>query len=152
MPFSSSGVYTPASGATVAAPGQVIASATWNSINADYTTALTTVGQASAVNQPRVINVAAPFTVTTTDYIVQIHQSVGTITMPLSSTRTYPVKIIGTNNGVFATPATVVATAPDGFSNAGTGNGTPTITLTVNYQVATFYPLASGGYIVCLTG
>jgi hypothetical protein len=37
-------VYTPVSGAESAAPGQVIRSATWNSINTDYATALTQIG------------------------------------------------------------------------------------------------------------
>jgi len=45
MPFNSSGVYTPASGATTAFPGQVIASATWNAIFTDISNALTDLAQ-----------------------------------------------------------------------------------------------------------
>lgn len=46
MPYSTStGVYTPASGATTATAGQVIASATWNGIFNDMTTAFTQLGQ-----------------------------------------------------------------------------------------------------------
>lgn len=45
----SSGVYTPASGATSATGGQTIASATWNGINTDYTTALNQLGQNYAI-------------------------------------------------------------------------------------------------------
>jgi len=50
MPFDNSGNYTPPAGATSAAPGQVIASATWNSIHSDLATALTTLGQCNAIN------------------------------------------------------------------------------------------------------
>jgi hypothetical protein len=45
MPFNSSGVYTPATGATTAAPGDVIRSATWNAIFQDITDALTLLGE-----------------------------------------------------------------------------------------------------------
>jgi hypothetical protein len=41
------GVYTAATGATTATAGQTIASATWNSINSDYQTALTQIGPAN---------------------------------------------------------------------------------------------------------
>src|SRR5215475_12656162 len=40
------GVYTPAAGATTATAGQTIASATWNAIHSDLSTALTTLGEA----------------------------------------------------------------------------------------------------------
>lgn len=47
MPFSiPSGIYTPPSGAENAVPGEVIRSATWNTIFTDLSTALTQVGQA----------------------------------------------------------------------------------------------------------
>jgi hypothetical protein len=46
MAFSNStGAYTPASGATTAAPGQTIASLTWNNIFTDLSTALTQLGE-----------------------------------------------------------------------------------------------------------
>lgn len=38
-------MFTPVNGAINAFPGEVIASATWNSINSDYATALTFLGQ-----------------------------------------------------------------------------------------------------------
>jgi len=45
MPFGPNGTYTPVTGAESATPGAVIKSATWNSINTDYATALTQLGQ-----------------------------------------------------------------------------------------------------------
>lgn len=45
MPFDPSGNFDPVAGATDAAPGQVILSATWNSINVDYDEGLTTLMQ-----------------------------------------------------------------------------------------------------------
>jgi hypothetical protein len=48
MSYSSVGVYTPATGAENATSGKVIASATWNSIFTDISTALTTVGSINA--------------------------------------------------------------------------------------------------------
>lgn len=44
MPYSVTGVYTPAAGAESAAPGQVIQSAVWNAIFTDLAAALTLLG------------------------------------------------------------------------------------------------------------
>lgn len=49
MPFDASGVYTPASGATTAAAGDIIHSATWNNIHTDISNALTEIKQDRAV-------------------------------------------------------------------------------------------------------
>ena len=43
------GVYTPPDGATNAFPGQVIKSATWNTVFGDISTALTDIGQGTAI-------------------------------------------------------------------------------------------------------
>ena len=45
MPFSASGVYTPAAGALTAAPGGIIQSSVWNAIFTDMTAAFTNVAQ-----------------------------------------------------------------------------------------------------------
>lgn len=55
MPFNSAGVYTPAAGATTAAPGDVIRSATWNSIFTDISTALSTLGAQGLANIANVL-------------------------------------------------------------------------------------------------
>lgn len=45
MPYNSAGVYSPSAGATTAAPGDIIRSATWNAIFTDISAALTLLGQ-----------------------------------------------------------------------------------------------------------
>ena len=45
MPFSSTGVYTPAAGALTAVPGAIIKSSVWNAIFTDMTAAFTQVAQ-----------------------------------------------------------------------------------------------------------
>lgn len=45
MPFNSAGTYMPASGATTAAPGDVIKSSIWNAIFTDLSDALTLLGE-----------------------------------------------------------------------------------------------------------
>jgi hypothetical protein len=143
MPFSSGGIYTPPAAAEDAFPGKVIASADWNSIFTDISSGLTTVGQQSWTNIPTVISSPGNFTVNTTQAVIFIQATVGTITLPLSSTRSYPLKIMGAAAGYFGTHnSIVIPTSPDTLSGLGT------LTLSANYQVATFYPLASGGYIV----
>ena len=143
MPFNSQGIYSPASGATTAFPGQVIASATWNGINADYTTALTSLGERSWVNGPRVISSPGSFTIVTTDTNIFVQTSAPTITLPLSSTKTSPVRVMGAATSIFSGHnSVIVTTSSDKLS------GQSTMTLTLDYQIATFYPLPSGGYVV----
>jgi hypothetical protein len=48
-------VYTPAAGATTAVTGQVIQSAVWNSVHTDFSNALTTLGEAGALNPLAII-------------------------------------------------------------------------------------------------
>lgn len=45
MPFASNGTYTPATGATTAAPGDIIKSSIWNAIFTDLSDALTLLGE-----------------------------------------------------------------------------------------------------------
>ena len=76
MPYSSStGIFTPVTGATTATAGATIASATWNSINSDYSTAFTQLGPA---NLP-FINGAKPFYYTTTPQTVNFGAAAGDI-------------------------------------------------------------------------
>jgi hypothetical protein len=144
MPFNlSTGIYTPASGAESAAPGQVIRSLTWNSIFTDLSTALTQVGAATWIKSPRVISSAGVTTLLTSDGVVYVEALVSTIFMQPSSLVTAPVYIVGALGSVFGgNNAVVVASGSDMLSGQGT------LTLATNYQVATFLPLASGGYMV----
>ena len=68
MPFDDTGTYTPPSGAEDAFPGQVIASATWNAIFTDISTALTLLGQLGLL-EPTIETTAGPFVITTETYI-----------------------------------------------------------------------------------
>lgn len=88
MPFNSSGVYTPASGATSAAPGDVIASATWNSVFTDISSALTLLGTTN-LNEPSIKTASGPFTVTTETYLAlnKGSASVTTVNLPAVATR-----------------------------------------------------------------
>jgi hypothetical protein len=146
MPYASNGVYTPPTGAENAAPGQVIRSATWNSIFTDLSTALTQVGQRTWLQSPRSITTNGTFTVLTTDNAVFVSAFVGTILMPAASLMAGPVRILGAASTVFGSGTVLVmSTITDKFDNQGT------ITLATNYQVASFYPIPTiigGGYVV----
>ena len=80
MPFDTSGVYTPPSGSEDAAAGQIIRSATWNSIFTDIAAALTQIGENSYVHTARYVS-SGNFTVTTTDAVVVVQGSCPTITI-----------------------------------------------------------------------
>ena len=103
MPFSGSGVYTPASGATTAAPGDLIRSSTWNSIFTDISSALTLLGQQLYGTTPIVSTPYAP--VATDAFILVSFAGAVTINLPSAASRNgYPLVIkdisgaAGTNN------------------------------------------------------
>lgn len=142
MPIASSGVYTPPTGAEDATPGEVIRSATWNSIFTDLSSALTQLAKGTFVPTPRTASTGS-FTVAAADTVVLVTAPAATIVLPLSSTKTGIVKIMGAASTIFGgTNSLIIATSPDTISGHGT------ITLTTNYQVVVLYPLSSGGYIV----
>ena len=141
MPFAANGQFTPVTGATTATPGAVIFSATWNSINADYSLALTQLGQKTFLPTPRTV-VSGSFTVNTGDTAILVQGNSPTISLPLSSTKTGVCWIMGATSTVFGSNAAKLITiSPDLI------NGVGTITATTNFQVVVLYPLSSGGYI-----
>lgn len=143
MPYNSAGVYTPPTGAENAAPAQIIRSATWNTIFTDLSAALTSVGAHAAwLSTPTTIT-SGPYTVLPSDTVVLCKGSIGTISLPLSSTKAPGFTwIMGAASTVFGSAgAVVVPTSPD------TVNGAATLTLSSNFQVATLYALSTGGYI-----
>lgn len=141
MPFGPNGTFTPVAGATSATVGAVIKSATWNSINADYSLALTQLGQGTFLAAPRTV-ASGSFTLAVADTAVLVQGNSGSIFLPLSSTKTGVCWIVGAAATVFGSNnARLVATSPD------TINGVGTITATTNFQVIFLYPLQSGGYI-----
>jgi len=143
MPFGSNGVFTPLPAATNAFPGKIIASSDWNAIFTDIAAALTTLGQLSYVQAPRVVNVVGNFTVNATDTFVMVMASAPTITLPPGASKQGPVKIIGAIAGIFGSHNSSVV--PTGLE---TISGNTSIVLSADFQIATFYPIASGGYVV----
>jgi hypothetical protein len=143
MPFDSTGTYTPPAGAESAAPGQVIASATWNAIFTDISSALTRLGQGQIVQSPRIVNASGGITVAVTDTTVLIQASVPTVNLPAAATKPSPVTIVGNAAGIFSSHNSILA--PNGVE---TIDGLATVTLTVDYQVVTLVPLAAGGWVI----
>lgn len=141
MPFAADGTYTPPTGAENAAAGNVIRSATWNSIFTDISTALTQLGKGNFFATPRTAG-AGSFTVAAADAVILVTASAPTITFPLAATKTCPVKIFGAAAGIFGTSKSVVL-----FSGGETVSGLTSFTLGVNYQAVAFYPV-TGGYIL----
>jgi hypothetical protein len=142
MPFNSSGVYTPPTGAENALPGQIIRSATWNSIFTDIATALTQLGEASWVATPVVLSSSGSnYTIAPTDAVIVVAASTPTIVLPLASTKKGPVRVLGGASTIFGSANTVLAiTGGDSIS------GLSAITLSTNYQTIALYPV-TGGYL-----
>ncbi len=137
MPFGAGGVYTPPAGATSAAAGDIIRSATWNSIHSDLSAAINILSWGTR----RTAN-AGSFSVNVGDGFILVTASAPVITLPLGSTKTCPVLIVGGAAGIFGTNNSVVTpTAPDTIS------GLATITLSTDYAILELIPLAAGGYI-----
>jgi hypothetical protein len=136
-------VYSPAAGALSAAPGQVIRSATWNSIFTDLSTlGLTVLGQTLWVSNPPRTVTSGSFTVLTTDAAVLVTGNSPTIFLPAATLVASPFQLLGAAATVFGSVnAKVIASGSDLISGSGT------ITLTTNFQVKTFYPLAGGSYV-----
>jgi hypothetical protein len=92
MPFAATGVYTPASGATDAAPGDLIRSATWDAIFVDIAAALTLLGRqlygSTAVTSTPYIPVAA-------DALLLVNRAgVVAVNLPAASSRSgYPLMV-----------------------------------------------------------
>lgn len=139
--FNPSGTYVPTTGAETAAPGDVIRSATWNTINVDYAAALTQLAQGVFVPTPR--SVSGSFTVAAADTTILVTGSAPTITMPSCASKLGVVTIMGAAASIFSGHTSVVL-----FQGTEKGSGLGTITLSTDYQVITFYPLSTGGYIV----
>ncbi len=137
MPFGATGVYTPPSGATTAAAGDIIRSATWNSIHSDLSTAINILSWGT-----RRTASTGSFSVAAGDAFILVTANAPAITLPLASTKTCPVLIVGGAAGIFSVNnSTVSPTAPDTIS------GLASIVLSSDFQILELIPLASGGYI-----
>lgn len=96
MPFNADGTFTMVNGATNAFPGEIIASATWNSIFTDIQTALSRLGPATFAD-PTVQTGAGPFNITTEGLLVlnKATASATTVQLPDTTVRhSVPLRII----------------------------------------------------------
>lgn len=143
MPYdTSTGIYTPPDGAENAFAGEIIRSATWNSIFTDISAALTQLGTGVFVNGPRIISSSGNFTVAATDEVIYIRAPAPTITMPLAANKTGPVTLLGAASTIFGSNTSKVL-----FTGGELGSGNATLILNANYQTITLYP-QTGGYIL----
>lgn len=143
MPLAPNGTYTPPTGAENAAPGEVIRSATWNTIFTDLSAAITQLGEGVFLPTPRTVSSSGSFTVLATDTTILITVPAPTITLPLSATKTGPIVIYGAAGTIFSGTNSVLL-----CSGGDTINGSATRTLTTAYQSIYLYPKSSGGYLV----
>jgi hypothetical protein len=141
MPFSTStGVYTPATGATTAAPGQLIQSAIWNGIFTDISTALTLLGRQLYGSTPVG---ASSYNVLATDTLLLVDFA-GAVTIDLlaaSSAAGYPITIKDTSGAAHTNNITIT---PNG---ADTIEGLTTVPINSDYGYYRLYPV-SGGWVI----
>lgn len=141
------GVYTPASGATTATAGQTIASATWNGIFNDITTALTLLGKADLMGINGAVNSVAQINATGVNFAASA-SDIATFSIPLPSSVGYSVRALYIGNAA-ATLGGVTVTL---YTGAGaTGNvvisstaTTVTATVVVAGAAATMQVLVPG--------
>lgn len=137
MGFNSGGVYTPPTGAENAAPGEVIRSATWNSIFTDISAALTLLGQqlygTTAVT-------TTPYVPVITDAFLQVNDAGAvTINLPTAASRSgYPLAIKDVSGAAQTNNITI---NPNG---AETIEGLTSIKINVAYGGFNLYPVTSG--------
>lgn len=92
MPFNSAGVYTPATGATSAAAGDVIRSATWNAIFVDISSALTLLGEQLYGTTSVIVS---PYVPVAADSFLLVNKNTAvTINLPTAASRNgFPLSI-----------------------------------------------------------
>ncbi len=118
MPFNAAGVYTPPSGATDAAPGDIIRSSTWNDIFDDISTALSEVGNIVVQQKPgSLIYVTASVNFNSSNTDTEIP-----ITLPTSFTR-----FLVSAARIFGASASLT-TATCGLFTAAAAGGTAVVT------------------------
>jgi hypothetical protein len=143
MGFNSSGVYTPPAGATTAAPGDLIKSATWDAIFTDISAALTLLGQqlygSTAVN-----HAASPYTQLATDTLLLVDSSGGTVTINLlaaSAASGYPIRIKDSQGSANTNNITIARNGSD------TIEGLTSLTINEAFGGYFLYPV-TGGWII----
>lgn len=139
MPFNSAGVYTPASGATTAVPGQLIQSAVWNAIFTDISSALTLLGQqlygSTSVSTTTYAPVAAD------SFLLVNDAAPVTINLPTAASRSgYPLVIKDASGAAHTNSITITANGVE------TIDGQTSVTIAVDYGSFNLFPV-SGGWV-----
>jgi PPE-repeat protein len=142
MPFNTStGIYTPPSGATTAAPGDLIKSATWDAIFTDLSSALTLLGQQLYGTTP--VTSSSPYVPVATDTFVLIAVAGAyTVNLPTGASRIgYPLIIKDGTGTANTNNITINANGSD------TIEGHASVVINASYGAYFLYPV-SGGWII----
>ncbi len=140
MPFNAAGTYTPASGATTAAPGDLIRSSTWNAIFTDISDALTLLG--TQMSGTTTVS-STPYVPISTDamLIVSVAGAV-TINLPAASSRNgYPLTIKDVSGAANTNNITINRDGAD------TIEGLTSITIATDWGGYNLHPV-TGGWII----
>jgi hypothetical protein len=143
MPFNSEGVYTPASGATSAAPGDIIQSSVWNAVFTDISSALTLLGQQLYGSTP-ISSAQSPYEAEATDTFILVSTATGAVTIDLmaaSAVDGYPVAVKDSSGNANTNNITITANGSD------TIEGSASITINTDYGGVKLYPV-TGGWVL----
>lgn len=140
MPFNSAGVYTPASGATTAAPGDIIRSSIWNAIFTDLSDSLTLLGQ-QLYGTTTVA--AASYVPLAADALLLVNNGGAvSIDLPLASARNgYPLAVKDISGAASTNNITINRNTTDTIEGL--------TSITINADWGGFYLIpVSGGWII----
>lgn len=140
MPFNSAGVYTPATGATTAAPGDIIKSSIWNAIFTDISSALTLLGE-QLYGTTSVT--ASPYDPVSSDSFLLVDvSSAVTVNLPTAASRNgYPLAVKDISGAASTNTITINANGGELIE------GAASITITTDYGGWNLYPV-TGGWIL----
>jgi hypothetical protein len=140
MPYNSSGLYTPPTGATNAAPGTLIQSAIWNSIFTDISSALTLLGR----QLYGTTNVTStPYTQLATDTFLLVNKATA-VTVDLlaaSAAGGYPITIKDTSGVAQTNNITITPNGSD------TIEGLTTLVINTAWGGYMLFPV-TGGWVL----
>lgn len=140
MPFNAVGVYTPATGATTAAPGTLIQSAIWNGIFTDISTALTLLGR-QLYGSTSVTSSPYPQVSTDTLLLVNSSSTVSINLLAASADAGYSLTVKDISGAAHLHNITIIPHAGD------TIEGAASLVITTDYGWYRLFPV-TGGWIL----
>lgn len=143
MPFNTTtGVYTPPSGATTAAPSDVIRSSTWNDIFTDISNSLTLLGE-QLYKTTALANGDTPYVPLAADSFLLVSSSVAfTVDLPLASSRNgLPLVIKDISGNAHTNNITINRNSTD------TIEGATSIVINTDWGGWHLYPV-TGGWVI----